>query len=135
MLIAHIGDHSFALPVSSVERIIPMAAPTILPEAVPGMVGVLNYQGTILPVVDPRPRFNVATPPFHIDQLLIIVRSARRYLLWVNSIEGIVPTSSDTVTNFALPLAITIDNATIPVLSPLTLDPGPTPRLGENVAS
>ncbi len=75
MLIAHIGERSFGLPVAAVERVIPMVAPTILPEAIPGVVGVINYQGTMLPVVDPRPRFSVVTPEFLSDQLLIVVRS------------------------------------------------------------
>ncbi len=134
MLIAHIGERSFALPVASVERIIPMIAPTLLPEAVPNVVGLINYQGTMLPVVDPRPRFGVATPPFHIDQLLIVVRSPSHYLLWVNTIERIAASSSEVATGGPLPLAVTIDNTTIPVLSPVTLDPGPIPRLVANLA-
>ena len=132
LLICRIGDHFFGLPASTAERILRMAALTPLP-CVPGhVVGVLNLQGGSLPVVDPRPRLGLPTPRLHLDQRLVIMSAATRYVLWVDEAERIAsvqPEDLDAVgvgTDRALvPFILRLDGATIPVLSPEALDPGP----------
>ena len=88
-MIGKIGDHPYAVPVSAVERTLPMAALLRLPEVPQDVVGVLNLYGAVLAVVDPRPRLGHPTPPFHADQRLVVLRAGTRYLLWIDGIERI----------------------------------------------
>jgi chemotaxis signal transduction protein len=130
-LICRIGDRLFAVPVAAVERVLHMAAPTLLPEAPPGVVGVLHFSGSLLPVVDPRPRLGLSTPRFHPDQRLILIMAGTRYLLWLDMVERIGPAAAQQVTTIAahtqgalVPYLVQLDGESIPVLSPEALDPG-----------
>ncbi|MBI4495178.1 MAG: chemotaxis protein CheW [Chloroflexi bacterium] len=135
LLIGRIGDRPFAVPVLAVERILPMAAVATLPEARPGVMGVLNLSGSVLPVVDARPRLGLPRPEFHPDQRLLVVSAETRYLLWMDSVERIVSSpaqSFDTVEvgteRMLVPFVVCLDGEVIPVLSPEALDPGPILR-------
>jgi chemotaxis signal transduction protein len=132
VLIGRIGPQRFGVPIASVERILPMAALTPLPEAAPLVAGILNYHGAVLPVVDPRPRLN--TPPVrpHADQHLVIVLAQTRYLLWMDQVERILPVAPhqlDRVVNgdpgALVPGLLRLEEGTIPLLSVAALDPGP----------
>lgn len=90
LLLAQLGGRRMAVPSALVERILPMAELTRLPDPPPGVVGVLNVYGAGLPVVDPRPRFGLPTPAVHPNQYLILVAAPERYLLWVDGVEGLV---------------------------------------------
>jgi len=131
-LIGKIGDHPYAVPVSAVERTLPMAALLRLPETPQDVVGVLNLHGAVLSVVDPRPRLGQRTPPFHPDQRLVVLRAGTRYLLWIDEVERIAsaavrPFESVTVASerALVPFLVHLDGETIPVISPRALDPGP----------
>jgi purine-binding chemotaxis protein CheW len=131
LLIVRIGSQLFALPARAVERILPMAAPIPLPEAPNGVVGLLNIQGTVVPVLDPRPALGQITPPIHPAQHLVLVSCQNRYLLWVDRVEQIL--EADARHDDPAPvggnrrlvaLIAQIAGETIPVLSPEALDPG-----------
>jgi purine-binding chemotaxis protein CheW len=92
VLVARVGDRRLALPAAAVERILRMAEVTPLPGAPPGVAGVLNVQGSVLAVVDPRPRLATASGPAQPDQHLVLVASVGgRYLLWVDGAERLEP--------------------------------------------
>ena len=131
VLIARIGERPYAVPVSAVERTLPMAAVMPLPDAPPNVVGVLNLHGAILPVVDPRPRLGYPTPPLHPDQRLVVIRAGTRYLLWMDGVERITSAPVHTVESIAgrgapalVPFLVHVDGESIPVVSPQALDPG-----------
>lgn len=51
-VVCRIGDDAYALPATAVDKVLPYAVLKPLPGAVRGLVGVLNYQGQSVPVVD-----------------------------------------------------------------------------------
>src|SRR5918994_3443220 len=93
VLLVHLADRRFGLPLALVERVLPMAAVTPLPETSEGLIGVLNLHGEIVPVIDPRPRLGLPTPPLNGEQRLVLLAGSARYLLWVDAIEEVVPSS------------------------------------------
>jgi purine-binding chemotaxis protein CheW len=97
LVIGRIGDRRFALPAAAVVYCLRMAAVTPVPDAPRGVVGVLNLSGVILPVVDPRPWFDLDSPPFHPEQYLVLVRAQRDYLLWVDRLEQTFTAHADDV--------------------------------------
>jgi chemotaxis signal transduction protein len=132
LLIGRLGERLFALPATSVERILRMAAVVPLPDAPAGIAGVLDLQGSVLPVVDPRPRLGLPPAIPDVDHHLVVLTAATRYLLWIDRAECIedVPAAAfDTVEAgggaAVAPQVVRLAGAVLPVLSPAALDPGP----------
>ncbi|MCX6023651.1 MAG: chemotaxis protein CheW [Chloroflexi bacterium] len=132
LVIGRVGGRAVGLPSAAVERILRMAALTPLPDAPPGIAGLLNLHGALLPVVDPRPRLGLPLVPWAPDQHLVVMAAAGRFLLWLDRVERIVtvaPHELDRVTTGAagpfVLWAARIDGEVVPVLSPEALDPGP----------
>jgi chemotaxis signal transduction protein len=92
VLTGHIGSVSIAVPVAALERVLPMAMLTPLPEMPPTIVGMLNLGGAGLLVVNPRPLLGLPTPPYLPDQRLIVLRVHTRFVLWVDTVERLVQT-------------------------------------------
>lgn len=81
----------YALHLPVVERIVPLVEITPLPRA-PGIVlGVINVQGRIIPVVDIRQRFRLPERTSLLSDRLVLARSADRTLaLLVDAVIGVV---------------------------------------------
>jgi purine-binding chemotaxis protein CheW len=54
-----LGDDLFAADIYSVERVLPYATPTAIPNVPTWVEGVIDYQGRVVPVVDLRERFEM----------------------------------------------------------------------------
>jgi purine-binding chemotaxis protein CheW len=53
-----LGDETYAIPVEMVEVVLETPAVTRVPNATSHMRGVINYRGSVVPIVDPRIRFD-----------------------------------------------------------------------------
>lgn len=131
LLLVRIGKRRFAIPAAAIIRILPMAESSTLPEAPPGTVGVLAFQGALLPVVDPRPRLGLPTLPPQVDQHLVAIAAQTRYLLWVDRAEAIVTAAATagasdlgTAASVFTPQFVRVADEYLPVLSASTFDPG-----------
>jgi purine-binding chemotaxis protein CheW len=67
-----LDDRYFALPLSAVERIARAAAITPLPSKLDLVMGVINLQGRILPVIDIRKRFSMPEKSLNADHHFIV---------------------------------------------------------------
>jgi len=86
-----LDDRKFALYVSAVERIIRMVEVTALPKALEIVVGIINLQGTLIPVFDIRTRFHLPPREAHLDDQMIIATTAKRTAaLIVDSVDDVV---------------------------------------------
>ena len=74
------GDRYLALPLERVERVIRMAALIPLPDAPSWVVGILNFHGTILPVIDLRKRLGLSDREVDLAQRILVIRTKRRKL-------------------------------------------------------
>ncbi len=70
-----LDNRFFALPLTEVERIARAAAITPLPSAVDHLLGVINLQGRILPVVDIRKRFSLEGKEISTEDHFIVGKS------------------------------------------------------------
>ncbi|HLK37443.1 MAG TPA: chemotaxis protein CheW [Polyangiaceae bacterium] len=57
----HVGDVHYAVPIDRVKEISNPLEMVALPHAPPAVVGVADYRGDVVPVVDLRARFGLAT--------------------------------------------------------------------------
>ena len=85
-----LDEPRYALYLSAVERIVRAVEITPLPRAPEIVLGVINAQGRILPVLDIRKRFRLPAREMKLDDRFIIARTSRRQVaLVVDSVVGV----------------------------------------------
>ncbi len=131
LLLGRLGERVIAIPASNVERIMRMVALTPMADAPPGVAGLINLQGDVLPVVDPRPALGLPTPAVGLGQRLVLMTGATRFALWMDTVDQIVTLADGEVEAFAVeqagsitPLVVRIGESIVSVLDPRVLDPG-----------
>ncbi len=131
LLVGRIGDRLYAMPSAAIERIERVVALTPLAEGPPGVIGLVNFRGNILPVVDPHPRLGLAAPPFHPDQHLVVIAAGSRYALRMDRVERILSApmeAYEAIESAAerqiTPFVVRLPGETLLVLSPQAFDPG-----------
>ncbi len=86
-----LDDRAFALYVSAVQRIIRVVEVTPLPKAPEIVVGIINLQGTLIPVFDIRMRFHLPAREVQLSDELIIADTAKRTVaLLVDSVNDVI---------------------------------------------
>lgn len=95
-----LDNQKFALPLASVEKIARAAAVRPLPKASDAVLGVINIQGRIIPVLDLRIRFGIPARPIAVTDHLIIARTATRTLaLLVDTVQDILESDRQHITD------------------------------------
>lgn len=84
-------DQRYALRLGAVERIVRVAEITALPRAPDIVLGVVNVQGRVIPVINLRKRFGLPESEIELADRLIVARtSCRPVALLVTSVAGVV---------------------------------------------
>jgi purine-binding chemotaxis protein CheW len=90
----------YALPLTSVQRVVRMVEVTPLPKAPEIVLGVIDLQGNILPVMSMRRRLGLSEPEISLSDRLIVANvAARSVALVVNSVAGVVERTAEEVTD------------------------------------
>lgn len=90
ILVFSLDEPRYALYLSAVERVVHAVEITPLPKAPEIIMGVINFHGDIIPVIDMRKRFNL--PPRELepgDQFIIAHTAKRQLALITDSVPGI----------------------------------------------
>lgn len=98
LVVFTLDEQRYALHLSAVRRVIRRVAITPLPKAPEIVLGVINAQGYIIPVVDLRKRFRVPErAPALSDQMIIAQTSKRSVALIVDAVADVLERPSDLV--------------------------------------
>lgn len=124
LLIVRLGEGRFALPAAPIARILPMAAPMPLVAAAPGVIGGLVIAGTLLPIVDPRPALGIPAVAPGIAQHLLLLDTARPFLLWIDRAETIERARVQAHDTAGQPSLVRLGDAYLALLDPLAFAPG-----------
>ena len=90
LVVFALGGQLYALPLSAVERVVPVVEVTPLPKAPDIVLGVVNVQGRIVPVFNIRQRFRLPERESDLSDQLIIAHTKRRTVaLLVESVTGV----------------------------------------------
>ncbi len=90
LLLFSLDGFHYAVRLLMVERVIPMVEVSPLPNAPPIALGVINYHGKIVAVVDIRRRLNGPSREYGLADKLVVARTARRILLFpVDEVLGV----------------------------------------------
>lgn len=80
----------YALRLTQVEHVVSMVAVSPLPETPAVVVGVINHRGSVVPVLDLRPRLGLPRREFGLTDHLLLGRTSRRMLaLPVDEVLGV----------------------------------------------
>lgn len=91
--------HGYAVPLSQVERVVHVAETAPLPQAPQVVLGVINFSGRIIPVVDIRRRFRLPAKEPEIYDFLILARTSRRELAFMaDAVAGIIDCPMEEIT-------------------------------------
>ena len=81
----------YGLPLSAVERIVRAVDITLLPKAPDIVLGVVNVQGRVIPVINVRRRFHLPEREIALTDQMVIARTTRRSVaLVVDSVTGVL---------------------------------------------
>jgi purine-binding chemotaxis protein CheW len=98
LVVFTVDGRRYAVPLSVVDRVVRMVESTPVPQIPQIVLGVINAQGRIIPVVDIRKRFCLpARAPHLSDQLLIARTSKRAVALVVDAVSEVMTLSSQEV--------------------------------------
>jgi purine-binding chemotaxis protein CheW len=78
VLIFEVAGLRHALRADQVQELLPAQAIMPVPGAAPGIEGVINLRGAIVPVLDARQRFGLPAGPLSVAHHFIVVRGAGR---------------------------------------------------------
>lgn len=95
-----LDDQRYTLPVSCVEKVVPAAYITPLPQAPAIIMGIINVQGHIIPVVNLRKRFRLSERRLEVtDQFIVGTTSRRTVALVVDTVLGVADFPAHEITS------------------------------------
>jgi purine-binding chemotaxis protein CheW len=91
-----IDEQRCALHLSCVDRIAPMVEITSLPKAPAIVMGIINVQGQIIPVINIRRKFSYPKKQIQLSDILIIARTRKRKIALVaDSVSGVMESAEE----------------------------------------
>jgi len=98
LVVLTLDEQRYALHLSAVERIIRVVEVTPLPKAPEIVLGVVNVQGQITPVINIRKRFCLPEREMNLSDQLIIAHTSRRTVALVaDAVSGVIERSEQEV--------------------------------------
>jgi purine-binding chemotaxis protein CheW len=91
LVVFTIDEQLYALPLAGVRRVVRMVEVTALPKAPDIVLGVIDLQGNVIPVVSMRKRFGRPEAETSLNSQLIVANTdTRSVALVVNSVTGVI---------------------------------------------
>ncbi len=97
-----LDDQQYTLPLPNVERVVPAAYVTPLPKAPGIVIGIINVQGQVIPVINLRRRFQLPERTLDpADQFIIAHTPRRTVALTVDRVIGVIDISKQAIVHRA----------------------------------
>lgn len=97
LVVFALGEESFGVDISSVREIIRWQPVTHMPDTPESVLGVLNLRGTVIPVVDLRNRFGMASSAATDATRILVVDIGTDVGALVDSVEEVMRVPSDAI--------------------------------------
>ena len=91
IVVGMLDEQRYALRLSVVERLVRAVEITPLPQAPDIVLGVVNVQGRVIPVINVRKRFHLPDRPIELSDRFIVARTAQRPVIVVmDTVIGVI---------------------------------------------
>ena len=98
IVVFNIAEQRYALNLATVKRIVRVVEVTHLPKAPDIVLGIINVQGRIIPVINIRKRFGLPEREINLSDQLIIAQASKHGLaLLVDTVSGVIEYSEHDV--------------------------------------
>lgn len=98
VVVFKIDNEEFAADIMQVERILGYNEPRKVPESPSYIKGVIKYQGSILPIMDLKKRFNLLETSIKEDPKIIVVKSENKCIgLIVDMVSEVIDIKDDDI--------------------------------------
>lgn len=98
LVVFRVADQQFALELSAVEKAVRIVEVSPLPKSPEHILGIINYHGEIIPVINIRMLFNLPEREIELtDKLLIAQTSLRTPALWIDSVSEVIEIANDDI--------------------------------------
>lgn len=109
MLIFGLNGEHYATNIKEVERILGYQEPTVLPDAPSFVMGVINYEQTILPIISLSRKFNFGDDKESENRKIIVIkRKEKKFGIIVENVYEVRDVNNDLV-EVAPPITSTIE--------------------------
>jgi purine-binding chemotaxis protein CheW len=100
LVVFELDAQHYAVPLSRVQRVVRMVEVTPLPKGPDVVLGVIDLQGDIIPVMSMRKRFGLPEPQCNLSNQLIVADTVTRSVaMVVNSVTGVVERTAEEITD------------------------------------
>lgn len=91
LVVFYLDEQRYALPLSTVEKVFRAVEVILLPGALGMVLGIVNVQGRIIPVVNIRRRFELREREIDLNDQLVIAYTSKRSIAFVaDSVSGVI---------------------------------------------
>lgn len=98
MVICYIANQEYAIHIDYVERIIEYSTITPLPETADHVLGILNYQDSILPIIDLNKRLFKKSTDYREDSKILVIQLEKYKIgLLVDSVNEVKSIEDDRI--------------------------------------
>jgi len=113
-----LDKNHYAIPLEFVDRVLRMVSIAKVPDAPEWMMGVIDLQGQVIPVLNLRKRFNLPEKNVHPDNRMIVMNQKKKlYAITADEVTQVTEISDMTPNH-----AHDIMDENIPILNVLRLD-------------
>ena len=98
LVVFTLATHRYAIELERIQRVVRVVAVTPLPRAPANVLGIIDFGGTVLPVINLRERFNLQARSIRLSDHLIIASTGRRIVaLLVDEATGVIKISPEEI--------------------------------------
>ncbi len=98
LLVFALDGNQYAVRLHEVERVVPAVEITPLPEGPEIVVGVINVQGRVIPVLNIRRRFRLPEREIDLNDNIVIVKGTKWTAAFaVDSVKGVIERGDDEI--------------------------------------
>lgn len=91
LIVFCLGEQRYALPLATVEKVVRAVEVTRLPKAPDIVLGIVNVQGRVIPLINVRRRFRLPEREMALTDQIVIAHTARRPVaLVVDAVTGVL---------------------------------------------
>ena len=84
------------IPLKHIDRVINAVAVSLLPNSPPLFHGLVDFYGTLVPVINLRNRLNLKETAINSDQIFVVINTqVRKLILVADSVQGLVSLKTD----------------------------------------
>lgn len=99
ILVFKLGNEFYATDIMDVERILGYESPTVLPDSPRFLDGVINYENSVLPIINLLKKFNLEFKESQEKKIIVVRRDSGKFGILVEGVSEVLTISDNDIKN------------------------------------